>query len=120
MILRLRHGLHVLLMLLVIASGLVAAAQTAHHVDTHAGAQPSTFGWHSHDDAHHDHHGDLYDVATAEDEHGHHFHVHLPLQALMSAQPLVAWSGSSSLQQAPNSPVPHSLALAPPVPPPNA
>jgi uncharacterized protein involved in copper resistance len=117
-----RCWLHALLMLLVIASGTMAAVQTAQHGDSHSSVDAAPLGWHDHDHRHSDHHhqDDQHDVVAQDDEHGHHFHVHLPLQALLAAEPELEWSGSPALRLAANPPSPFSLNIAPPVPPPNA
>jgi hypothetical protein len=114
-----RYALHVLLILLVLASGTLAAVQAAHHGDAHASNQPDTFDWHSHGHTHPDHHDVLPDMDTPEDEHGHHFHVHLPLQALLSAIPVLDWFRPPTQLLTTNQPPPLSLIQAPPVPPPN-
>lgn len=127
--------LHVMLALLLLANGLLSAAQPVH-----AGHLPVT-GMHSHaaddhhtvgnehdvsrhaDQRHEPHHYEQHHIAAIDggtDEHGHHFHVHLPAHALVSTFSPFEYAAAVVAVPAQTPLLPASLTYAPPVPPPTA
>jgi len=116
--------IHALLALLLLANGVLVAVQSAHYaleaehpfgdsVLHHADSDGQ-------DDNHHHaaHHVVAIDSGT--DEHGHHFHVHLPAHALVSTASPFEYEAGADAEPSPAPLIPTSLTYAPPVPPPNA
>jgi len=85
------------------------AAEHRDAIDPHAGARgdPESL-----------HHVAAIDGGT--DEHGHHFHVHLPAHALVASTTTFEYAAAPAAEPKPAPLLPASLSYAPPVPPPNA
>jgi hypothetical protein len=111
-----RHRwIHALLALLLFCNGMLAAAQASHHAsDAHAVVEAKTHGDHCRD------HYQPASIDSGSDEHGHCFHVHLPAHALVSYDRGVDVDATSAGIIVATPQLPVSLAIAPPVPPPNA
>lgn len=129
-----RRHLYILLALLLLANSVLtvflSVGQGADHslmTAAHGhGAEYRHHGAaHYHDGApHHDeaaaalHHAAAIDGGT--DEHGHHFHVHLPAHALVAAFAFFAYESAPPVMVVLTPLLLPSLTYAPPVPPPNA
>lgn len=115
----LRRSFHFLLALLLLANSLLSLAQGADH--SLAVVAHNDVAHHHHDHAHD--HADMHHITAIEsgpDDHGCHFHVHLPVHALVAA--FSPFDYEASVKAVPTSlqrQLP-SLTYAPPVPPPNA
>lgn len=120
-----RRTLSLLLALLLLASSLLTASLTMEQGMDHsqqAGVH-SHAGEHHHSTRHHDGaSADLHHVAAIDggtDEHGHHFHVHLPAHALVAAFTFFDYEFAPPVMAAFTPLLLPSLTYAPPVPPPN-
>jgi hypothetical protein len=110
-----RH-LHILLALLLLAQGVLTLLQGADHSLVLNGYGDVL---HQHDHGRADmHHVAAIDGGT--DEHGHHFHVHLPASALVSIATTFEYVAAPAGESSPAPALPAILTYAPPVPPPNA